>query len=239
MVSAAEDIGFLIRIVQKDYEIIEKKKFLEVAPARIRALEEQVARMDEEFQADVDAIAALESEKSHLHDQIKLQNKEINDKKIARENLKTNKEYKAMGHEIEFLAGKIDEAEEKILVILDQIAVKQKELEGIMNKIDAEKDVLLQQKKDLEAQVKEYSDSLQLIEDEKLRVLPHLSKRVLNMYERICKAKGDSGVANLAGDICQGCFSRIPPQKAHEIRKNDSILTCEYCGRILVFYQNT
>ena len=237
MVSATEDIGFLIQIVQKDYEIIDKKKFLETAPAKIKALETLVEKMDEEFQQDVEAISTLESEKSDLHEKIKNQNKEINEKKIARENLKTNKEYKAMGHEIEFLVGKIDESEERILLIMDQVVAKQKELDEIQKKINTEKDVYLLQKKELEDQVKEYSDSLQLIEDEKLRILPHLSKRVRNLYERILKAKGDSGVANLAGDICQGCFSRLPPQKGHEIRKNDSILTCEYCGRILVYYK--
>ena len=77
---------------------------------------------------------------------------------------------------------------------------------------------------------------LKIIEDEKIRILPHLSERIRELYKRILKVKGDSGVANLVADICQGCYSRMPPQKAHEVRKNDKITTCEVCGRILVYY---
>ncbi|MCX5754289.1 MAG: C4-type zinc ribbon domain-containing protein [Candidatus Krumholzibacteria bacterium] len=44
-------------------------------------------------------------------------------------------------------------------------------------------------------------------------------------------------MANLLGDICQGCYSRVPPQRAVEVRRNDQIMNCEVCGRILVHYE--
>ena len=103
MVSAAEDIGFLIQIVQKDYEIVTRKKFLETAPSKIADLETEISKMDEELQKDLDEIAGLESEQKNLSGKIKLQNDDINKKKLDREKLKTNKEYRAMGNEIEYL----------------------------------------------------------------------------------------------------------------------------------------
>jgi predicted nucleic acid-binding Zn-ribbon protein len=30
----------------------------------------------------------------------------------------------------------------------------------------------------------------------------------------------------------------VPPQKSHEVRRNDSLITCEVCSRILVHYEN-
>ncbi|MFN6991363.1 MAG: C4-type zinc ribbon domain-containing protein [Fervidobacterium sp.] len=33
---------------------------------------------------------------------------------------------------------------------------------------------------------------------------------------------------------CSGCHNIIPSQRQLEIRRNDKIFTCEYCGRILV-----
>jgi predicted nucleic acid-binding Zn-ribbon protein len=75
------------------------------------------------------------------------------------------------------------------------------------------------------------------LEEEKSRTLPLLSEKIRKRYERILKVKKDSGVANLIGDVCQGCFSRVPPQHAHEVRRNDTILTCEACGRILIYFE--
>ena len=141
-----------------------------------------------------------------------------------------------MGKEIDYLIDHIDQEEEQILVILDKVADAEKELDKIKARIDSEKDDLLDRKNELDEEVISNQDKLQIIEDEKIRILPHLSDKVMRRYERILKAKGDSGVANLAGDVCQGCFSRVPPQKAHEIRRNDQLITCEDCGRILVYY---
>lgn len=236
MVSAEEDIRFLIQIVQKDNELLKIKKFLEIAPARIDVLDKEIAKMDDELTAHLETISSLEAEKKNLEDNIKKQTENITQKKLDREKLNTNKEYKAMGHEIEYLIGQIDKEEERILQILDQITAMTRELEKIQEKIDSEKGNLLESKNKLEMQMKNDKDRLALLEDEKVRIFPHLSKRIRQLYQRIAKAKGDSGVANLAGDICQGCYSRVPPQKAHEIRRNDTILTCEVCGRILVFY---
>ncbi|MBU8920432.1 MAG: hypothetical protein KOO63_01100 [Bacteroidales bacterium] len=236
MISAAEDIGFLIQIVQKDYEIVTMKKFLETAPSKIVDLETEISKMDEELQKDLDKIAGLESERKGLSQKIEQQNRDINQKKLDRDKLKTNKEYRAMGKEIEYLIDQVDKEEEQILLILDKIVEAEKELDGIKARIDSEKGELLDRKNGLTEEVLANNEKLKIIEDEKIRILPHLSEKVMRRYERILKAKGDSGVANLAGDICQGCFSRVPPQKAHEIRRNDQFITCEDCGRILVYY---
>ncbi|MCK4597869.1 hypothetical protein KAU04_07495 [bacterium] len=37
---------------------------------------------------------------------------------------------------------------------------------------------------------------------------------------------------------CGGCFKTLPPQKIQEVRRTDSILTCENCGRILYWDEN-
>ncbi|MBN2184400.1 MAG: hypothetical protein JW746_03640 [Candidatus Krumholzibacteriota bacterium] len=237
MGTAEEDIQFLIQLIKKDLEIQKKKRYLDSTPGEIAELDKAIKSMDEKLKSEQDAVAALESEKRTLVSKVKSQNDEINKKKLERENLKTNKEYKAMGNEIEFLIDKVDMEEERIIAILDEIVEENKELSKIQEKINAEKDLLVEKKTGLEKGLEAERESLSLINDEKLRILPHLSEKVRKMYERILIAKGDSGVANLIGDICQGCYSRIPAQKAVEIRRNDKIRKCEYCGRILVYYE--
>ena len=110
-------------------------------------------------------------------------------------------------------------------------------MKAIKDRIDRGKSALVQEKEQLVARQKEAEDSLKIIEDEKLRILPHLSAEIRRLYERILRAKGDSGVANIVADICQGCYSRVPPQTAHEVRRNNEIMACETCGRILVYFE--
>jgi predicted nucleic acid-binding Zn-ribbon protein len=236
MPEVSEDIQLLIQIVKKDLEIQKKKKFLAEAPQRIREIERKIAKMDGELQEDKDQLAKLNKERSHLELDVKTHNEKISRMKTEQISVKTNKEYRAFNSEIEYLTKQIDKKEERILAILEQTEKVKKEIEAISARVENDKGVLLAEREDLEKGMKESTESLKVLEDEKVRILPHVSERVQRLYNRILQVKGDSGVANLVGDICQGCYSRVPPQKAHEIRKNNQIIICEACGRILVYY---
>jgi predicted nucleic acid-binding Zn-ribbon protein len=149
---------------------------------------------------------------------------------------KDNKEYAAKTSEIQFLEKKIDQHESRILELLDLMESERKEVEAATEKINTERDAKLNAKKDWENKIDAAKAALAKLEDDKARTLPLLSARIRDRYERILKVKGDSGVVNLIGSVCQGCFTRVPPQQVYEIRRNDSILTCEACGRIMIYF---
>ena len=236
MPEVTEDIQLLIQIVKKDIEIQKNRKFLADAPQRIRVIEKKIKEMDEEVSERQEQLDKLGTERRHLEGEVDSFNDKIITKKTEQISVKTNKEFKAFNTEIEYLTKQIDKNEERILAILDQTEKIKKELETITERVEREKKALSADKESLEKEIRESTDSLKIIEDEKVRILPHISEQIQRLYGRILQVKGDSGVANLVGDICQGCYSRVPPQKAHEIRKNNQIITCEVCGRILVYY---
>jgi predicted nucleic acid-binding Zn-ribbon protein len=66
------------------------------------------------------------------------------------------------------------------------------------------------------------------------KVLVHIAKTDLAVYQRIRKARKGKAVVSVSRNACGGCFARVPPQKILELRRNDRIFTCEHCGRILV-----
>jgi len=43
------------------------------------------------------------------------------------------------------------------------------------------------------------------------------------------------GVVNVRHETCQGCFVHIPPQMFIEVQKNNEIIRCPNCNRILYF----
>ena len=113
---------------------------------------------------------------------------------------------------MEFINKKVDQAEERMLAILDEGEVRRNEIRIMTEKMSVERSALVAEKDKLEKEAGVADDSLKILEDEKLRILPHISEEIRRLYARIKTAKGDSGVANLMGDICQGCYSRVPPQ---------------------------
>jgi predicted nucleic acid-binding Zn-ribbon protein len=38
----------------------------------------------------------------------------------------------------------------------------------------------------------------------------------------------------LNGGACGGCFYQLPPQRAAEVRRGETLVVCEGCGRMIV-----
>lgn len=238
MPAVEEDIQFLIQIVKKDTEIKERKRLLGSIPPRIKAIERELRKMDEDLSETKQVFEKLEAEKRHIDQDLKTHQGELAKKKEEQRLVKDNKTFRALNAEIEYINKKIDQAEERMLVILEEGEARRKEIKIQTDRINSDRSKLVAEKEKLEQEMNAAEDSLKILEDEKLRILPHISEVIRRLYSRILTAKGDSGVANLVSDICQGCYSRVPPQKAHEVRMNDQILKCEVCGRILVYYDS-
>ena len=58
----------------------------------------------------------------------------------------------------------------------------------------------------------------------------------LLVVTRLLAKLHDFAVTNVVDETCQGCFTRIPPQTAVVVKRNEKIIRCEACGRILVHY---
>jgi predicted nucleic acid-binding Zn-ribbon protein len=148
--------------------------------------------------------------------------------------VKSNKQYDALGKEIDYSS--------------ERIARLTKELEQLEGKAGLAKEdskLLVPEIEQMQAELKEKSDELALVnkenEEEELKlrherekIVARIQKSELQMYERIRKAKGGLAVVAVKRNSCGGCYNRIPPQRVLELRKNSHITPCERCGRILV-----
>lgn len=57
---------------------------------------------------------------------------------------------------------------------------------------------------------------------------------ILKAYENIRSRRGGIGIAPVRSEICQGCFTHIPPQVYIQLKKGMAELeTCPHCHRIL------
>jgi len=55
----------------------------------------------------------------------------------------------------------------------------------------------------------------------------------LKHYTRIFENKKDKAVVTIENGVCSGCHMKVPPQLAHNVRKEGAMVTCDYCGRLL------
>ena len=55
------------------------------------------------------------------------------------------------------------------------------------------------------------------------------------IYDRVSRLRGGVVLAEAIDYSCQACRMKIRPQVFNDIRRGDSIIPCESCGRVLFF----
>lgn len=76
-------------------------------------------------------------------------------------------------------------------------------------------------------------DGLAQLQQARENLAKRVKPQLLNRYERVSKTY-ERPVVPVTGDLCLGCFARIPTS-FRSLYEKANIMTCENCGRILYF----
>jgi predicted nucleic acid-binding Zn-ribbon protein len=95
-----------------------------------------------------------------------------------------------------------------------------------------------QERKALEVEHQKDVTALESYLSERKTIEPIISPDLLPRYERVRKFRGGIGVAPAKDYMCDACKVRLRPQVFQEIRKNDQIIACDACQRVLYDPEN-
>lgn len=150
--------------------------------------------------------------------------------------VKTNREYQAIQHEIETAHRDLGAVEEKVLEKMmdaDAIAADIKQAETVLSvqqkEVDAEKTALVRELSAVEALLAEASKTREAL-------LAQTEPRLIALFEQVAhKRKGVAICSATRDGLCSVCHVRLRPQVFQLVRANDSIIQCDSCQRILYY----
>ena len=233
------DLERVIALQRLDTAISDARKKLAEGPERERVFTERldaakhrVADAKEKLAANHEARRAIEKEVAVHQGRLS----KYRDQAMA---VKTNQEYHAIQHEIAHAEGEVKKHEDGIL----ERMLEADELTATIK--SAEADLASQQKsieadrKAMQAEHGELQKSLEGLVSERASVVAALDKRVLATYETASAKRQGIAVAEARDGICTICHVRLRPQMFNEVRRNDGIIQCDSCQRILYFVPAT
>jgi predicted nucleic acid-binding Zn-ribbon protein len=228
-----EELGRLVELQRLDSEIAEIEAAAAAIPGQIREMEEQLLR----------ARTALDTAKAEMEKMQKLRRQKereleevIGDLKKRQSRLyeiKTNQEYSAVLKEIEGLKQKVSTVEEDVLLLLDQIEGAVKAVAHQEGTVGVKQAEFLREKQKREAELRELQGRLAALQATRKGQSRGVESSLMQQYLRLLKSRAGLAVAPASGGSCEGCHVALTPQLYNEVRRNEEILTCERCGRIL------
>jgi len=143
--------------------------------------------------------------------------------------IKTNKEYQALLHEIEMIKDSNSREEEEILRLMDEIdeakkslSKKEKEVVILLEKIEVEK-------KTIQEKMTHDDAGWSKQKERRETLAKQLESKLYRLYNTLREKRQEVSVVRAIHEICQGCFLNIPPQTFNEVQKNDTLIQCPHC----------
>ncbi len=148
--------------------------------------------------------------------------------------VKTNKEYTAMLHEIETVEREIRALEDQILEEMEKMEtlgqdVRHEEAAFKVIEGEARKERLA-----LDARQAGLQNLVQRAREERAAAAAVVPEETLARYERIARLRG-SGVAEARDGICVACRVKLRVQVWVDVRHNEGLIECDSCSRILYY----
>ena len=148
--------------------------------------------------------------------------------------IKTNEEYSAVLREIEVLKEKSSKLEEEILELLMRADAAAKTVADAEKEFEAAESVGQRERAEKKAHLARLREELAEVREARKGQASRLDSDLLRQYTRLLQSRGVAVVAVKEG-WCSGCGIALTPQTHNEIRRNDRMLTCSSCSRILYF----
>lgn len=225
----------VIQLQDLDSRIRELQHEVASLPRHIGAIEKTLESHIRRLEADRAALAANQRERKQLEGEIQAQEQKISKLKDQMLQAKTNEQYAAFRHEIEYCEHEIRKHEDRIL---DRMA----ESEPLEQNVKSADLALAKEKQQVEAEKnrtreRTAEDKRQLDELRKQRaeIVKAISPPVYSSYERIRAARKGIAVAEAVEGSCNACHMALRLQFFQDLRRGDQVMFCESCGRIIYY----
>jgi predicted nucleic acid-binding Zn-ribbon protein len=212
----------------------ELKRFPEQRATLERAVSEQGAKL-ERHRAQVSAGQLRRRELEREIDSLTAQERKYQGQTYA---VKKNEEYRALLDEIEGVKKKRSDLETEVLMTFEaeeRLASQRAEAERALQAAQRE---AAERTSHIDAEERADRERLEAIEAERARHIGGLPPATRSRYERIVHSRDGRAVVAILKGACGGCFRNQPPQVLQEARRRDRLLTCEGCGRLVIWPPN-
>jgi predicted nucleic acid-binding Zn-ribbon protein len=229
------DLQRLIELQDIESRAAVASKAIADAPGRIAALDALLQSATATLAAAKQALADNQTHRRSIDKDLAAAQQRQDKYKEQVMAVKTNEQLHAMQAQIKAVGEEVGQQEERILVSMmeaDEITAAIKKAESALK---AAQSKVATERATIESEVAAHHQTVAETNAAREKLIAALdNKNVVDTFKRIAKVRG-TALARAEGERCTVCQVRLRPAVFTEVRKNDSIVQCDSCNRILYF----
>lgn len=227
------DLEKLIALQTLDSQMHDAEKVLASEPDRLVALDAALDAAKQRVTEAKERLSQNQAGRRELEKTIAMHQGRLSKFREQGMNVKTNQEYHAIQHEIAFAQTEIKTIEDKELELMieaDEITAAVKAAEGLF--VHQQKTAEAE-KKAIAAEAIEHRARLDRLKSERTGLVSGITASVLATFDRVSARRQGVAVSEARDGICTICHVRMRPQVFNTVLRNEQVLQCDSCQRIL------
>jgi predicted nucleic acid-binding Zn-ribbon protein len=229
------DLQHLIHLQELDLATERQRRRVTDIPILQAALDARLAERTATVDAVKARIAACQAARRDIEKDLAVIQGRLSKYKNQLLDVKTNKEYQALQKEMSAAEHEISELETRMLERMEESDTLAVELKASEAALKSEQGEIARERQKLEAESGTVALELQRTSDERNRVSALISREALAIFARVAHGRKGLAVAEARDGLCTVCHVRLRPQVFNEVRRNEAIIQCDSCTRILYF----
>jgi predicted nucleic acid-binding Zn-ribbon protein len=229
------DLERLIALQKLDTAAETARRSLSGEPEHEKALETRLEAARQRVAVAKERVAENKTARGAIDKEVALHQGRLSKYREQAMAVKTNVEYHAIQKEIAHAQGEIKGHEDRMLERMleaDDLGAALKKAEA---DLAAEQKAVEADRKAMQTEHGVMQASIERITGERSAIVGALNKQVLLTFEQVSKKRNGIAVAEAKDGICTICHVRLRPQVFNTVRRNEEIIQCDSCNRILYF----
>jgi len=229
------DLERLIALQQFDSAAQNAQRRLAEEPERQKALDARLDAAHRQVASAKERLTDNQSARRGLEKDVAIHQGRLSKFRDQLMAVKTNREYQAIQKEIEVAQAEIKAMEEKLLERMLEADDLTAEVKSAEAGLAAEQKVVDADRRTLSAELSELKGSLERITKERAELIVAFDPKILAMFELVSRRRNGVAIAEARDGICTICHVRLRPQIFNTVRRNEQIVQCDSCQRILYY----
>jgi uncharacterized protein len=229
------DLKLAVRLQEIDTRLAGLSREIADLPKHIAEIEKKLTSHERKLEADRAALAANQKERKKCEGDIQIQEQKVSKLKDQMSGAKTNEVFHAFQKEIDFCQKEIRKYEDRILELMGEAESLDSNVKTAEVALKAEKAQVEADKAETRERTAVDERAASELNAERAAIVGAVTPAMYQRYERARKARKGIGVAEAVDGRCTICNIGLRLQFYQDVKKGDSILSCENCQRILYY----
>lgn len=228
-----DDLLRLVRLQEIMNEVEGLQERIAAIPAEVARFEKELIAAQKDVEAERARVQDVNKDRRRLEMELMGVETKITRYQAQLLDVKTNKEYQAMLHEIDACKAERAALDERILLEMEESEKRHAAVRSMDEKLERRRRETADGKARLDAEIQELNRRIETLEAERRRIAGTVAPLFLEPFLKVARQRKGRALVAVRDERCGGCHVRVMPKLIQQVRRATGLIACDSCKRFL------